>query len=169
MVNYEKLWQVLADLLTELRKYGESIPPYVMRDLRSAKTTIQIMKVDKDNPDHITRIEEFLGNAESYLMYAAEKRLELQTVDKWMERLKKAREEDQKEAYPQVKFVPGVPRDKHWVRIKPSADIPLGRIGVAVREMGLRHEARENGSVIVYGEESKIRNFVRRMAELSRD
>ncbi|MFQ6095100.1 MAG: DUF2096 family protein [Candidatus Bathyarchaeia archaeon] len=169
MVNYEALWRALADLVTELRKSGESIPPYVMKDLRSAKTTIQILKVDKDNPDHVMRIEEFLRSVEAYVMYAAQKRFGSQTVDEWMERLKRAREKTPGAAYPPVRFVPGVPRDKHWLRIKVSPDIPLRRIEAAAEEMDLGHEARENGYVIVYGEKDNIRNFVRRMAELSRD
>jgi len=57
VVNYEALWQVLADLVTELRKSGESIPPYLVKDLRSARTTIQILNVDRENLDHISRIE----------------------------------------------------------------------------------------------------------------
>jgi len=168
VVNYEALWQVLADLVTELRRSGESIPPYVMKDLRSAKTTIQILKVDKDNPDHILRIEEFLRSVESYVMYAAQSRLGAQTVKKWMKQLKKTREEAQEEIYPQVRFIPGVPRDKHWVRIKASADIPIRRIETAAEEMGLEHEACGNGYIIVYGEKGKIRNFIRRMAELGK-
>lgn len=167
-MNYEELWRALADLVTELRRSGESVPPYVMKDLRSAKTTIQILKVNRDNPEHVSRVEEYLRSVESYAMYAAQKRLGSLTVDHWMERLKRASEEPEA-AHTPVTFVPGVPRDKDWLRIKVSEDIPLGRIEALAEEMDLGHEARENGYVIVYGEKDEIRNFVKRMAEFSRD
>lgn len=168
-MNYEELWRALADLVTELRRSGESIPPYILKDLRSAKTTIQILKVNRDNPDHVLRVEEYLRSVEAYVMYAAQKRLGSRTVDQWLERLKRAREEAPEAAYPPITFVPRVPRDKHWLRIKVSEDIPLRRVEALAEEMGLGHEARENGYVIVYGEKGEIRNFVRRMAEFGRD
>lgn len=169
VVNYEALWQVLADLVTELKKSGESIPPYVMKDLRSAKTTIQILKVNRDNPDHISRTEEFLRSVESYVMYATEKRFEPSKIDEWMERLRNAWQEPE-EAIPRPGgFVTGVPRDKHWVRMKISPDLPERRIKAVTHELGISYQLRENGFALVYGEKGKIRNFVRRMAEFSQD
>jgi len=169
MVNYEALWQVLTDLVTELRKSGESIPPYLVKDLRSAKTTIQILNVDKDNPDHISRIEEFLRSVESYVMYAAEERLEPSRIDEWMERLKSARQEPDEVTLRPGGFVTGVPRDKHWVRIRTSPDLPEGRIRAVTEELSIGYQLCDNGSVIVYGEKDKIRSFARRMANLSRE
>lgn len=169
MINYEAAWQVLADLITELRKAGEVLPSQVMRDLRSAKTTIHILKVDKANPDHPLRIEEFLRNVESYVMYTAEKRFGAQTVDGWMDRLDKARREVLEVAQPSTKFVPGVPRDKHWVRVRTTDEIYLKMIKSAASEEDLRHKTYKNGYVIVYGEKSRIQNFIKRMTRLHKN
>lgn len=169
MVNYEALWQVLAHLVTELKESGESIPPYVMRDLKSAKTTIQILKVNRGNPEHVSRIEEFLRSVESYIMYSAEERLEPSEIDEWMERLKNARQEPEEVTVHPGGFVRGVPRDKHWVRVRISPDLPEWRIRDVTEELNIGCQLRDNGSVIVYGEKDEIRNFARRMANLSRD
>jgi len=169
MINYEAVWQVLADLITELRKAGVVVPSHVMKDLRSAKTTMQILKADRDNPDHLLRIEELLGNVEIYIMSTAQKEFETQTVNDWMDRLKRERSEAQEEIRPSGKFYPGVPRDKHWIRIKTTNDIPPKRIEQVAAEEGLEYKTQENGYIIVYGEKSSIQNFIKKMAELHED
>jgi len=168
-VNYEAVWQVLADLITELRKKGETVPTHVMEDLRSAKTTIHILKVDEDNPDHLLRVEEFLGKVESYVMYTAQRKFGALTVNVWMDRLERAKRKVHEDIQPASKFIPGIPRDKHWVRIKIADDVPLERIELAAEEGGLEHKTQKNGYVIVYGEKTRIQNFIKRMAEFQQE
>jgi len=169
VVNYEAIWQVLADLVTELRKVGEVVPSQVMRDLRSAKTTMQIFKVDRDNPDHLVRIEELMGNIESYIMSKAQKRFGPETINEWAERLEKARGQVHEETPSSRRFVPGVPRDKDWVRIKTTDDIPLKEIVQAAEGEGLLYKTCGNEYVIVYGEKDRIKNFVKRLMDLHKN
>jgi len=169
VMNYEAIWQVLAELVTELRKVGEVVPSQVMRDLRSAKTTIQIFKVDKDNPDHLLRIEELMGNVESYIMCTAQKRFGPETINKWTERLEKARGEVHEEIPFSRRFVPGIPRDKDWVGIKTTDDIPLKQIVQAAEGQGLLYKNYGNGYVIVYGEKGEIKDFIKRLMDLHKN
>jgi len=169
VMNYEAMWQVLADLVAELRKVGEVVPSQVMRDLRSAKTTIQIFKVDKDNPDHLIRIEELMGNVESYIMSKAQKMFAPETVNKWAERLEKARGEVHEETPSSRRFVPGIPRDKDWVRIKTTEDIPLKEIVQAAEGEGLLYKTYGNEYVIVYGEKAGIKSFINRLTDLHKN
>ena len=67
-LNYDALWKLMADLIRDLKRRGESIPPQIMKDLRSMKTMIEIAKIDRSNPNVISRISEYLNNLESYLM-----------------------------------------------------------------------------------------------------
>ena len=67
-LNYYALWKLMADLIMELKRRGESIPPRVMNDLRSAKTMIEIAKIDRSSPQVTMRIEEYLNNLEAYLL-----------------------------------------------------------------------------------------------------
>jgi len=163
VTNYEAIWRVLADLITELRRAGEVVPSHVMKDLRSAKTTMQILKVDRNNLDHISRIEEFLGNVTSYAMYAAQRTLGAQAFDSWVDRLEEARRHVPEETQPTSGFIPGVPRDKYWIRMKATEDIPLYKIKGIAAESGLEHKIHENQYIIVYGEKGRIQDFIKRI------
>lgn len=63
------------------------------------------------------------------------------------------------------RFISGVPRDKHWIRMKATENIPLDRIKSAAEASGLEHKANEDGYVVVYGEKSKIQSFIKKIAE----
>jgi len=163
VTNYEAVWRVLADLMTELRKAGEVVPANVIKDLRSAKTTIEILKVDRENPDHLSRIEGFQASVGSFIMCTAEKRFGPQTVNNWMYRLERARTELGEDTQTERIFFSRVPRDKHWVRIKSTHEISLKRIRSVAEEEGLEHETHKDGYVIVFGDKSRIQNFIKRM------
>ncbi|MBT8171645.1 DUF2096 family protein, partial [Candidatus Bathyarchaeota archaeon] len=65
-MSYEKKWNILSNFLTELKKNGKKIPTNVVKDLRSAKTIIQVRKVDPTHRETISRIDKYLRNVESY-------------------------------------------------------------------------------------------------------
>lgn len=164
-MDYEALWRAMAELITEIRKSGETVQSSIMRDLRSAKTMIQISKVDKDNPEHLSRIEEYLSNVEAYLIDTALRKFGSQYAYRWMERLEEARKSVVEEAKPSTKFVTGVPRDQHWIRIKTSSDTPVEEIKKLAAETDLKYRIQEEDHILVYGEKDKIKDFVRRIAE----
>ncbi len=165
-LNYYAVWKLMADLIRDLKRRGESIPPKIMNDLRSAKTMMEIAKIDRSNPNVIMRIEEYLRNLESYLLPIAREKLGQAYVDLLMEKIAEAqrstftpkREEEKR-------FPVGVPRDKHWIRIKPTEETPLSLIRQISEEMGLKHELQKDGYVLVYGEKEQIKKFVKRTAK----
>ncbi len=165
-MGYEGLWKVLADLLTELRERGETIPAEVMKDLRSAKTMIQILKADPTRKENLPRIEGYLGNVESYLVFAAQEKLGLEHVDQWMKKLERARrgvyEED---VTVPSRFVPGLPRDKRWVRVRVSEETPREDIERFAEERKLSCRMQENGYMLVYGDGENIKCLLKKMAE----
>jgi hypothetical protein len=166
-MSYEERWKVLADLLTELRKKGEEIPTDVMNDLRSAKTMIQILKADPTHIENIPKAETYLKNVESYLIFTAQEKFGSDYVTLWMRKLEEARKvvkvEGKTEAAP--RFVPGVPRDKHWVRIRISEYTPRKDVERLAEEEGLSHKMQKNGYMLVYGDGESIKTFVKKMAE----
>ena len=164
-MTYEETWKVLADLLTELRKKGETIPTDVMKDLRSAKTMIQILKADPSHIENIPRIETFLGNVESHLIFVAQEKFGSSFVDQWMEKLEKARKAIEKEGETAPRFVPGLPRGEHWVRVKVSKDMPRKGIEKLAEEKNLSHKMQKNGYMLVYGDSKGIKSFVKTVAE----
>lgn len=165
-MSYEENWKVLADLLTELRKKGEKIPTDVMNDLRSAKTMIQILKADPTHIENIPRIETYLGNVESYAISMTQEKLGTEFVERWLRKLEKAKKvkiEEKEEVTP--RFVPGLPRDKNWVRIQISEDTPQEDVERLVKENKLSCKMQKNGYMLVYGNGESIKSFVKKMAE----
>jgi hypothetical protein len=165
-MSYEENWKVLADLLAELRKKGEKIPAEVMKDLRSAKTMMQILKAEPTHIENIPRIETYLGNVESYAILAAQEKMGTGFVERWLRKLEKAKKvktEEKEEAA--LRFVPGIPRKRSWVRIKISDDIPRENVESLAKEDKLLYKMQRNGYMLVYGNAKSIKTFVKKMAE----
>lgn len=164
-MGYSEAWKVLADLVLELRKKGETIPANVMNDLRSAKTMIQVFKVDPKHVENIPQIETYLESVESYLFLVAEEKYGVEFAKKWMEKLSQARRKVEEAEETVSKFVPGLPRGKHWVRVQVSKDIPRKKIERLAKEERLSCKMQKNGYMLVYGDAKSIKSFVKALAE----
>ncbi len=163
-MSYEEKWKVLADLLIELQERGEKIPADVMNDLRSAKTMIQVLKADPTHIESISRIDTYLRSVESYAIFTAEKH-GTRNVDKWLKRLEIEKMMKTKEKKAASRFIPGIPRDKTWVRIQISEDTPREDVKRLVKTSKLSYKMQENGYMLVYGNGENIKSFVKRMTE----
>ncbi|TRZ48408.1 MAG: DUF2096 domain-containing protein [Dehalococcoidia bacterium] len=162
-MSYDSQWKVLADLLIELQKRGEKIPADVMDDLRSAKTIIHVLKADPTHIESISRIDTYLRSVEAYAIFTAEK---LGIVEEWLKKLKELKKvKDQERKGAVARFIPGVPRDKSWIRIQISEDNLQENVEKLVKESKLSHKMQKNGYMLVYGKEENIKIFVKRMAE----
>jgi len=98
-MSYEELWKVLADLLTILRRRGKAIPAEVTNDLRSAKTLMQILKAGPRGHENLPRIERYLENVESYLIFLAQDFLGSENVERWVKKLERARSKVYEKGY----------------------------------------------------------------------
>jgi len=164
----DRVWVTLEDLIEEFRKRGETIPPEIMEDLRAAKSLIQVYRAKPESrvQDSI-QIDVYLNNIEFYLMPKAQEKFGQAFADEWMKRLEIARKETpEEEAGSTVsKFLPGVPRDMPWVRVKISQDIKQEAVQALARESGLRTSDREAEYLLVYGERDKLNVFMKKMTE----
>jgi len=168
-MGYSEAWKVLADLVVEFRKRGETIPANVMTDLRSAKTMIQVFKADPTHVENIPQIEAYLESVESYLFLAAEEKYGARFVEEWMEKLSQARRKVEETRETVSKFVPGLPRGKHWVRVQISKDTPQKEIERLAKEKNLSCKMQKNGYMLVYGNIKSIKSFVKTVAEKFRE
>jgi len=159
-MGYGEAWKVLADLIVEFRKRRERIPANVMNDLRSAKTMIQVFKADPTHVENIPQIETYLESVESYLFLVAEEKYGARFVEEWMEKLSQARKKVEETKETVSKFVPGLPRGKHWVRIQISKDTPRKEIENLAKEENLSYKMQKNGYMLVYGNIKSIKSFV---------
>jgi hypothetical protein len=164
-MSYEKKWNVLSNLLIELQETGEKIPTDVMRDLRSAKTMIQVLKADPTHIENISRIDTYLRNVELYAIFTAEKH-GIEIVEEWLKKLeieKRVESKEKKEAA--SRFISGVPRDKNWVRIQILEITPYEDVKKIVEASNLSYKMQENGYMFVYGNGENIKCFIKRVAE----
>ena len=168
-MNYEEKWKVLADLLTEIQERGEKIPADVINDLRSAKTMIQVLKADPKQIENISRIETYLRSVESYAILTMEK-WGTEIVEEWLKKLEEPkRVKNQEKKGAASRFIPRIPRDKFWVRIQISEDIPQEDMKKFVEESDLSYKMQKNGYMLVFGNGENIKLLVKKLAEKFRD
>ena len=165
-MGYEAVWKTLNDLIIEFRKRGEAIPPEVIADLRAAKTLIYVLKADPTRTENVPTIEAYLGNVESHLIFAAQAKFGSKFVSHWMEKLRKAREKPDLEAPAGTasRFIPGLPRDKRWLRVRVSKETSKEDVEETARESGLECRMQDDGYMLVCGDSEKLRRFVKKMA-----
>lgn len=164
-MSYERKWKLLADLLTELQEKGEKIPADVLNDLRSAKTMIQVLKADPTHIESISRIDTYLRTVEAYTIFTMEKQGK-GNVEEWLKKLKEPeRGEINEKGEKSSTFVTRVPRNKNWMRIQISEDIPREETKKLVEENGLSYRLEKNGHILVHGDKENIKSLVKRLAE----
>ena len=164
-MSYERKWKLLADLLTKLQENGEKIPADVLNDLRSAKTMIHVLKADPTHIESISRIDTYLRTVEAYTIFTMEKKRK-GNVEEWLKKLKgQARVEINEKVKKNSTFVTRVPRNKNWIRIQISEDIPREEMKELAEENGLSYRLEQNGYILVHGDKENMKLLVKRLAE----
>jgi len=167
-VPYMEVWKVLEDLIEEFRKHGETIPPEIMEDLRSAKSLINVTRADPSHSQDAIQIEVYLESIESYLISKAQEKFGKEFADRWMNKIREARTMTPEEGAvgsTVSRFLSGMPRDATWIRVKISEDIPRAAVEAIAKESGLSSKMQENDYLLVYGAEEKVTSFVKKLTE----
>jgi hypothetical protein len=163
-MGYVAVWKALEQMVTDFRKKGLRVPTEIIGDLKNAKTLIRILKADPSHVENIQKIEQCLENVESYLISKGQKEFGVKYVDEWLERLDKASREILDEEDKETRFIPGLPRHQKWIRVTSSADLPLEKLTTLADQMDLSYNIHKNGSLLVYGEDQSIKDFVKKTA-----
>ena len=164
-LDYYALWKLMANLIIDLKRANVKIPPQVMTELRSLKTLIEISKVEGSSSDVIRIIEECVSNLESYLMPIAREKFGDEYIEALMRRISEARKRKAKVKL-EKRFLAGVPRDKHWTRVKLTKDTPLNLLKRICSDLKLNHKVQEGDFLLIYGDdEAQIKKFVKKMQE----
>lgn len=162
-MGYLSAWKVLEEMIVDLRKKGMTVPAKIMNDLKSARTLINVLKADTSHFDTIQKVEEYLSNIESYIVSEGQKAFGTEYVEEWLRRLDGAGKKPfEKEG--ETRFIPGVPREQKWIRVKPSAELSLEKLKKMTGDLELSFNIQKDGSLLVYGKDERIKEFVRKMA-----
>jgi hypothetical protein len=168
-VGYQQWWKTLETLIATFRQRRLDIPPDIMTSLRSAKTLISVYGADTARPETLPMIESQLLAVESTLINTAKDTFGAAFADEWLRKLDRARNEEESPAdTPAARFVTGLPRDEHWIRVLPSDTLlreDVERLAAAVQ---LATSIQADGYILVHGREDRVRDFIRKMAEKCR-
>ncbi|MDI6690943.1 MAG: DUF2096 family protein [Candidatus Bathyarchaeota archaeon] len=164
-MGYLAVWKVLEEMILEFRKKDIKVPAEVMDNLKSARTMIKILKADPSRGETMQKIEEYLSEVESYLISEGQKNFGAEYVDKWLKKLDEAsmRIPDLEEE--ETRFVPGLPREQRWIRVKPSAELPIEKLKALAEESNLLCELQSDCCLLVYGDGERLKEFVKKMAK----
>lgn len=163
-MGYLAVWKVLEEMIIDFRRRGVSIPSHIVNELRQAKTLISIFMADPSSLDMSRKIEEQLQSIEAFLMSEAQGKLESGYLERWLKRLEEAYRQQFDDEAEASRFVPGVPRDQRWIRIKTSADLPAEMVKHLAEKAGLSVEERDGGYLLIYGEDELVKDFVKKIA-----
>lgn len=162
-MDYLAAWKVLEEMITDFRKRGVTVPADVISNLRYAKTLINVLKADPSRVDTSQKVEDHLRSVESYLVSEGQERFGAGYADEWLRRLdeasKKVLEEEE-----ETRLISGLPREHKWIRVKPSAELPIERLKALADELSLSYNVQNDGCLLVYGEDERIKDFVKKMA-----
>jgi len=163
-MNYLAAWKVLEEMITDFRRRGIGVPTEIMSDLRSAKTLINVLKADPSRVDTSQKVDEYLLNVESYLVSEGQKMFGSGYVEEWLKRLDEASKKMLEKEEEETKLIPGVPREHKWIRVKPSTELPIEKLKKLAEELHLSCNVQNDGCLLVYGEDGRIKEFIKKMA-----
>jgi len=161
-MGYSAAWKILEEMITDFRKRGITVPADVISDLRYAKTLISVLRADPSRVDTGQRVEEHLRSVESFLTSEGQKKFGTEYVEKWLKRLDEASKKVFEEEGA-TRFIPRFPREQKWVRVKPSAELPIEELKALADELNLSHDVQNDGCLLIYGEDERIKDFVKKM------
>lgn len=156
-------WEVLEDLMMELKKKGATISPNIINDFRSAKLMIKISETEGSKGDAEQKVEEYLGSIESYLINEAQKIFSSEIVDQWLNRIEESNTQIDVKVIEEQKFVTGVPRDQKWVRVEPYANLTYESVKQMAEESSLSVNLQKDGHILVHGQPEGIKEFLKKM------
>jgi hypothetical protein len=161
-MGYLAVWKVLEEMITDFRKKGVAVPSNIFDDLKYARTLINVLRADPSRLETSQKIEECLNNVESYIISEGQ-RFGDKYVEEWLRKLDEAgRKVDEEESV--SRFVPVLPKEQRWVRVKPSEKMPINGLKVLAGELNLSFEVQSDGCLLVYGDDERIKDFVKKMA-----
>jgi hypothetical protein len=163
-MGYSETWKILEEMIADFRKRGRVVPVKIMDDLKSARTMSRILKADESYEGAIQKIEEYLRSVESYLVSEGEEHFGVTYANEWLKRLDDASRKTSKKEEEQTRFIPGLPREKQWIRVEPSAELAIDRLKTLADDSSVSYRTCTDGSILIYGKKEHIIDFVKKMA-----
>ena len=169
MENYSAVWKILEELSTTLKSRKITIPNTIVEKLRSTLATINIYNADPTHGNIVEIVESHLADIEIKLMTIADNHVSSAFSNVWMERINKARSKEPDIADTSHQFRPGIPRKDYWIRFKIGDTVHKDELKELVVQQGLSLKEEGVKSVIIHGEEKKVKQLVKEMTKKMRE
>jgi len=162
-MGYLAAWKVLDEMIADFRKRGLAVPDKIMNDLKSARTVLNVIKDPQGSGEALGEIDGYLATVEAYLISEGEKQFGKDYADEWLERLDKSSRKPSEEETEEERFIPGLPREQKWIRVKPSADLPLEELNAIAKQSNVSIKIQSDSHFLVYGTDEQVKDFVKNM------
>ena len=160
-MNYETAWQTLESLIVELRQKEITVPPGISDDLKSARTLLTIYQTEPMNGNVESELALYLEKIEPILLSLAECEVSKNYADIWQEKITNARMETAEKVKTASRFIAGIPKGEHWLRIKTTDIISDGDVNKLTQDLNLTIKPQSDGYLLVIGNQENIKTFVK--------
>ena len=163
-MGYTSVWKVLDEMIADFRRRGTDAPSEAVSNMKTAKTIIKIVQNNPECIEDLRKIEQYLGTVQIYLVSEGEKRFGQKYADEWLARIDEASRKVSDEEEEKKRFVLGLPRQQSWIRIAPSAEMPLQELKTLARVHGLTCTEQAGSILLVCGARKNLKDFVKKIA-----
>lgn len=157
------IWKILEEMIIEFRQKEILVPSKVIKKLRSAKTLINVLERDPDREETSQKIEKHLLDVQSYLISEGEKKFGKKYVENRLQRLEEAGKKTPEGKEEKSKLVFRGPRDKKWIRIQTSDELPIEEMKSLAGKLGLSYNTQEDSSLLVCGRDERVKRFLKKL------
>jgi len=161
-MGYLDAWKVVEEMIVDLKGKGILIPSDTMTELQSAKTLLHVSEAGTGEANISQEIDKCFFNVECYIMSKGQMVFGPEYVEKWLVRLDQAKKAPE-EAKEESKLLPNIPRGEKWIRINPST-VSVDESRKFADELHLSYIVQHEGFLLVQGEDTQLRELVRKMA-----
>ena len=165
-MGYLAVWKVLEAMAADFKKKGATVPTYIINDLKSARTTIKIVKTDPSCGENAQKIDEYLTNVESFLVSEGQRMFGQGYVDRWLHLLAEAGRKivDEEEEEEEARFVSGMSGERKWIRLTPTNELSLETLKALAKESNLSCKVQNDEHLVVFGSDAVLKDFVKKIA-----
>jgi len=167
--NFYAALKVLDELMLELLGKGVAIPAHVTESLKTGRSYSGILRKKPDDGDIIVKTGGALENAEMNLLSLAESAEGREYSEYWQRRVIAAYQEeitDTSVAAP--RFVPGLPKGDHKIRMEASYLEEIGYDKQGLESHSLTSVTQEDGYLLIHGKKTDVTAFLEEIRKLVR-
>jgi hypothetical protein len=168
MSNYHAAALVLDALILELIGKGIDIPGHATEELKAGRSLASIGMRQPGDADIDMKAMTALQNVEMNLLALAEAGFGAEYAEEWQKRINSAYQEKPVGTPPvtATKFISGIPKGKHWVRIKATELEAVPGYEKLLGVFSLSAVAQEEGWLLIHGRKEDVSAFLKSVREI---